>query len=160
MDLCQIKLSSLDDLSEVLDFPTEPSGCLGGLVFSLFQSVYLITLRCTNSYLNLFCNRKFDTRSAGCNQLEQRKGYHRHQSGHAATQQPFSRGEESMLEGVHVAQSDPTMQTTASALITGKQYSSKDYEEIIRDLKRLNAKQASEVRWNGLVINGVYWFFL
>ena len=33
----------------------------------------------------------------------------------------------------------------SATLITGQKYASEDYEEIIRDLKKLNAKQASEV---------------
>ena len=37
--------------------------------------------------------------------------------------------------------------TNTPALITGKDYTPDDYEEIIRNLKRLNAKQASEVNY-------------
>ena len=35
--------------------------------------------------------------------------------------------------------------SSSATLITGQKYASEDYEEIIRDLKKLNAKQASEV---------------
>ena len=87
-------------------------------------------------------NRKPGTRSAKHNQSEERKAYQRHQSGKGALQQPTKTNDE--VDGQHMLRNDPSMQT-ASALITGRQYSSEDYEEIIRDLKRLNAKQASEV---------------
>ena len=50
-----------------------------------------------------------------------------------------------MRQDIRLVQGEPIIQSKTSALITGKKYSSEDYEEIIRDLKRLNAKQASEV---------------
>ncbi|XP_065054638.1 coiled-coil domain-containing protein 74A-like isoform X2 [Rhopilema esculentum] len=44
-----------------------------------------------------------------------------------------------------VLQNETSHDTNTPALITGKDYTPEDYEEIIRNLKRLNAKQASEL---------------
>lgn len=120
-------------------------------------------------FLLLFYNRKLHTRSARYNKLEQRKVYQCQFSGDAATSahQPPRSGDEEVEKDTHVVQKDKetdriTKQTSSSALITGKQYSSEDYEGIIRDLKRLNAKQASEVHEDFSFLNkrGYYWVFL
>jgi len=89
-------------------------------------------------------NEKPITKSAKYSKPEQRKNPPRHQSGNVPTQQP--RNDERLVrQDMRLLQGEPIIQSKAAALITGKKYSSEDYEEIIRDLKRLNAKQASEL---------------
>ena len=60
-------------------------------------------------------------------------------------QQPSYTEESSDGKYSHIMQGDQLIASTSSELMTGKKYSPEDYEEIIKDLKELNAKQATEV---------------
>lgn len=101
-------------------------------------------LRSVACFLN---HRKPNTRSAKYNIIDQKKGYLRNRTDNGIEQQASNSQEISDVQHAsHMAQVDPSGQATTSSTIAGKQYSPKDYEEIIKDLKKLNAKQATEVR--------------
>ena len=105
----------------------------------------VLCVKINSTELCSLSHRKPGTRSAKNNQSEQRKGFERNQSNVSVAQQPSYTEENSDGKYSHIMQTDQLITSTSSELMTGKKYSPEDYEEIIKDLKELNAKQATEV---------------